>query len=116
MKKTPGLRESREDRARTLAGKTPCSKVRSEGRTLAAQERSAKKKRVFAAKAAKRGKTGHGSTRMTEDVFAPTDIGAKSLARKEWAQAVSTGWASVSCLLSALIRVNPWLLWPSVIL
>ena len=45
--------ESREDRARTLAGKTANSKVRSEGRALAAQERSAKKKRSFAANAAK---------------------------------------------------------------
>jgi len=53
MKKTPHLRESREDRARTLAGKTANSKVRSEGRALAAKERSAKKKRAYAAKAAK---------------------------------------------------------------
>jgi hypothetical protein len=47
MKKAsrPRTHESREDRARTLAGKTTNSKVRSEGRALAAAERSATKKR-----------------------------------------------------------------------
>ena len=56
MKKAsrPRTHESREDRARTLAGKTANSTVRSEGRTLAAQERSAKNKRAYAAKAAKK--------------------------------------------------------------
>ena len=50
MKKAkPRVRESREDRARTLAGKTANSKVRSEGRTLAAMERGAKKKRSYEA-------------------------------------------------------------------
>ncbi|MFM8789782.1 MAG: hypothetical protein ACKOKC_03465 [Chthoniobacterales bacterium] len=49
----PRVHESREDRTRTLAGKTANSKVRSEGRTLAAQERSAQKKRSYAASAAK---------------------------------------------------------------
>ena len=49
---SPRVHESREDRARTLAGKTANSKVRSEGRTLAAQERSAKKKRSYSAAAA----------------------------------------------------------------
>lgn len=46
--------ESREDRARTLAGKTANSKVRSEGRTLAAAERGATKKRSYEAGKAKR--------------------------------------------------------------
>jgi hypothetical protein len=51
----PRVHESREDRARTLAGKTANSKVRSEGRTLAAAERSATKKRSYnACKAKKR--------------------------------------------------------------
>ena len=50
----PRVHESREDRARTLAGKTSNSKVHSEGRTLAAQERSAKKKRAYTATAAKK--------------------------------------------------------------
>jgi hypothetical protein len=50
----PRVHESREDRARTLAGKTANSKVRSEGRTLAAQERSAKKKRAYNAGQAKK--------------------------------------------------------------
>jgi len=46
-KKSPGLESkprihiSREDRARTNAGKTVNSKVRSEGRTLAEMERNA---------------------------------------------------------------------------
>jgi hypothetical protein len=56
MKKAsrPRTHESREDRARTLAGKTTNSKVRSEGRALAAQERSAKKKRAYGATSAKK--------------------------------------------------------------
>jgi hypothetical protein len=56
MKKAPRPRthESREDRARTLAGKTTNSKVRSEGRALAAAERSATKKRAYAATSAKK--------------------------------------------------------------
>jgi len=41
--------ESREDRARTNAGKTANSKVRSQGRTLAALERNAVVKRTFEA-------------------------------------------------------------------
>ena len=49
---SPRVHESREDRARTLAGKTANSKVRSEGRTLAAQERSAKNKCSYSAAAA----------------------------------------------------------------
>lgn len=60
MEKTPNrahtarIHESREDRARTLAGKTANSKVRSEGRALAAQERSAKKNRAYRAASAKK--------------------------------------------------------------
>ena len=55
MKKAkPRVHESREDRTRTLAGKTANSKVRSEGRTLAAAERSAKKKRNYEAGQAKK--------------------------------------------------------------
>ena len=50
----PRTHESREDRARTLAGKTANSKVRSEGRALAAQERSAESKRAYAAATAKK--------------------------------------------------------------
>lgn len=38
----PRIHISRDDRARTNAGKTVNSKVRSEGRTLAALERSAR--------------------------------------------------------------------------
>lgn len=48
------VHESREDRARTLAGKTANSKVRSEGRALAALERAAENKRAYAATAAKK--------------------------------------------------------------
>ena len=44
---------SREDRARTNAGKTVNSKVRSEGRTLAAMERNASIARVQKANEAK---------------------------------------------------------------
>lgn len=55
VKKTkPRGHESREDRARTLAGKTANSKVRSAGRTLAAVERGAKKKRTYEAGRAKK--------------------------------------------------------------
>jgi hypothetical protein len=56
MKKAsrPRTHESREDRARTLAGKTTNSKVRSEGRALAAAERSATKKRAYNAGQAKK--------------------------------------------------------------
>ena len=43
----------REDRARTNAGKTVNSKVRSEGRTLAARERAATTARAFHAEEAK---------------------------------------------------------------
>ena len=43
----------REDRARTNAGKTVNSKVRSEGRTLAAMERAATTARAFHAEEAK---------------------------------------------------------------
>jgi hypothetical protein len=43
----------REDRARTNAGKTVNSKVRSEGRTLAARERVATTARAFHAEEAK---------------------------------------------------------------
>ena len=49
----PRLPVSREDRARTNAGKTVNSKVRSEGRTLAAMERSAVAQRIFKAAGAK---------------------------------------------------------------
>jgi len=45
---------SLEDRARTNAGKTTNSKVRSEGRTLAAQARTAKNKRGYLAKQTKK--------------------------------------------------------------
>ncbi len=56
MKKAsrPRIHESREDRARTLAGKTANSKVRSEGRTLAARERIAETKLTYAATSAKK--------------------------------------------------------------
>ena len=56
MKKAsrPRTHVSREDRARTLAGKTTNSKVRSEGRALAAAERSATKKRSYNAGQAKK--------------------------------------------------------------
>ena len=43
----------REDRARTNAGKTVNSKVRSQGRTLAAMERAATTARTFQAEEAK---------------------------------------------------------------
>jgi len=43
----------RDDRARTNAGKTVNSKVRSEGRTLAARERAAIASRTFHAEEAK---------------------------------------------------------------
>ena len=49
----PRLPVSREDRARTNAGKTVNSKVRSEGRTLAAMERAAVKQTTYKAEEAK---------------------------------------------------------------
>ena len=49
----PRIHIDREDRARTNAGKTVNSKVRSEGRTLAALERSATTARTFHAEEAK---------------------------------------------------------------
>ena len=54
-KKSVPQHESREDRARTNAGKTANSKVRSEGRTLAALERNAIVKRAFEAEEIKSG-------------------------------------------------------------
>lgn len=45
----PRVHESKDDRSRTNAGKTVNSKVRSEGRTLAALERAALAKRAFEA-------------------------------------------------------------------
>jgi len=50
----PRVHTSREDRARTNAGKTANSKLRSEGRTLAAQARTAKNKRGYLAKQTKK--------------------------------------------------------------
>ncbi len=49
----PHTHISREDRARTNAGKTVNSKVRSEGRTLAAIERNALAARIQKANEAK---------------------------------------------------------------
>lgn len=49
----PRIHIDREDRARTNAGKTVNSKVRSEGRTLAARERDAITARAFHAAEAK---------------------------------------------------------------
>jgi hypothetical protein len=49
----PQLHESREDRGRTLDGKTANSKVRSEGRTLAALEKRAVSRREQSAMASK---------------------------------------------------------------
>ena len=49
----PRIHIDREDRARTNAGKTVNSKVRSEGRTLAAMERAAVTSRTFHAEEAK---------------------------------------------------------------
>lgn len=49
----PRIHIDREDRARTNAGKTVNSKVRSEGRTLAAMERDAVTARAFHAAEAK---------------------------------------------------------------
>ncbi|MFM8364295.1 MAG: hypothetical protein ACKOAS_04010 [Verrucomicrobiota bacterium] len=45
----PRVHESQDDRSRTNAGKTANSKVRSEGRTLAALERAALAKRTLEA-------------------------------------------------------------------
>jgi hypothetical protein len=50
---TTRLHESRDDRARTMAGKTADSKVRSEARHLAALERSADTHRTYQANASK---------------------------------------------------------------
>lgn len=49
----PYIPISRDDRARTNAGKTVNSKVRSEGRTLAAMERGALAQRIYKAEEAK---------------------------------------------------------------
>lgn len=50
------VHESREDRSRTVSGKTANSKVRSEGRALAALERAAGCKHAYeASKARSRG-------------------------------------------------------------
>lgn len=50
---TDRIHVSRDDRARTPAGKTVDSKVRSEGRHQAALERSAETQRTYQATAAK---------------------------------------------------------------
>ncbi|MEI8292813.1 MAG: hypothetical protein WCG66_02365 [bacterium] len=50
---SPRIHIDREDRARTNAGKTANSKVRSEGRTLAAMERAARIARAYQAEEAK---------------------------------------------------------------
>jgi hypothetical protein len=50
---TARIHIDREDRARTNAGKTVNSKVRSQGRTLAAMERAASIARTFYAEEAK---------------------------------------------------------------
>jgi hypothetical protein len=50
---TTRIHESRDDRARTWAGKTANSKVRSEGRHAAALERSADTHRTYEATVAK---------------------------------------------------------------
>jgi hypothetical protein len=47
------IHTDREDRARTNSGKTVNSKVRSEGRTLAARERATTTARTFHAEEAK---------------------------------------------------------------
>ena len=59
---TTRVHESREDRARTWAGKTADSKVRSEGRHLAAIERDAETQHAYQATEAKtdQTKTSHG--------------------------------------------------------
>jgi hypothetical protein len=44
------IRESREDRVRTVAGKTKSSKVRSQGRTAKALAKSSKTKTIYRAK------------------------------------------------------------------
>jgi hypothetical protein len=49
----PRIHIDHEDRARTNAGKTVNSKVRSEGRTLAARERAATTAHAFHAEEAK---------------------------------------------------------------
>ena len=50
---SPRVHETQDDRSRTNAGKTANSKVRSEGRALAALERSALAQRSSAAATAK---------------------------------------------------------------
>lgn len=50
---SPRIHETQDDRSRTNAGKTVNSKVRSEGRALAALERSSLTQRAQAAEKAK---------------------------------------------------------------
>ena len=50
-----GVHDSRDDRSRTWSGHTVNSKVRSEGRVLAAQARAAKAKDNYLARQAKGG-------------------------------------------------------------
>jgi hypothetical protein len=57
---TTRVRESRDDRARTRAGKTADSKVRSEGRHLTAIEADAETKVRHQATEAKTDQTSHG--------------------------------------------------------
>ena len=57
---TTRVHESRDDRARTRAGKTSDSKVRSEGRHLAALEHDAETKVRHQATEAKTDQTSHG--------------------------------------------------------
>lgn len=57
---TTRAHESRDDRARTWAGKTANSKVRSEGRHLAAIEADAETKVRHQASEAKTDQTSHG--------------------------------------------------------
>lgn len=57
---TARIHESRDDRARTWAGKTANSKVRSEGRHLATMESDAETKVRHQASEAKTDQTSHG--------------------------------------------------------
>ena len=57
---TTRIHESRDDRSRTWAGKTADSKVRSEGRHMAAIERDAETKVRHQASGAKTDQTSHG--------------------------------------------------------
>jgi hypothetical protein len=50
---TTRIHESRDDRARTMAGKTADSKVRSEARHLAALQHTAEAQRTYQANASK---------------------------------------------------------------